>query len=124
MGGDHEASDCSAGSAADEADARPARRAPQQPAPSSGLDETQVEMVFEASKASMHALEAGCRRQERVGYFVEQEEGVERAVAVWRRERLRVRDQREDVRDGPVERPRSARRRERQSSDAWCVLRR
>ena len=60
-------------------------------------------MGFEASKAPMHALEAGFGRQERVGYFVEQEEGVKRAVAVWHDERHGVRDQRENVRDGPVE---------------------
>lgn len=110
MGGDDEASDRSSRRAGDEADAGPARRAPQQPALPSGLEEAEVEMGFEASKAPMHALEAGFGGQERVGYFVEQEEGVKRAVAVRHGERHGVRDQRENVRDGPVERPCAAQR--------------
>ena len=58
MGGDDEASYCSSRRAGNEADARPAHRAPQQPAVPSGLEEAEVEMGFEASKAPMHALEA------------------------------------------------------------------
>lgn len=107
VGRDQEASNCSTCCAGDEADARPTRCTPQQPAPSPGLQEAEVKMGFEASKASMHALEAGCVGQERVGHLIEQVEGVKRAVALCRGESRRVRYQREDVRDGTVQRPRA-----------------
>lgn len=94
VGRDQEASNCSTCCAGDEADARPTRCTPQQPAPSPGLQEAEVKMGFEASKASMHALEAGCVGQERVGHLIEQVEGVKRAVALCRGESRRVRYQR------------------------------